>query len=141
MKHAGETSRPHVEHPSHPVKDAYLEPILFLAARMAKTDPANPPPEKPILDELAELLGLQDFQKLDSIRKMTEDKACSLLNNERSKKAALVTMALVLKVDTTGGEKPRAYFSKIREKLQAEAVAVPHNLDEHRHLVIEYLKD
>lgn len=135
-----ETRQP-VEHPEHAVRREFLEPILLLAERMVATDPLQPRPERSVVDRLAGLCGLRGFREQQSYRRLSEATACAQLTTERSRKGALVVLALALKSDTNGGEAARAYFSQVREWLGLEPIAVPANTEEHWGLALSYLRD
>jgi hypothetical protein len=130
-----------VEHPDRAVRGEFVEPILFLADRMAAQDPIQPPPAKSITERLAELLGLRGYREQASYRRLNDAVACDMLVTERARKGALVVASLVLKADTDGGENAKAYFSGLRERLGLEMIVVPTSIEEHLGLALEYLRD
>lgn len=130
-----------VEQPDHAVRSEFLEPILFLAERMAAIDPIQPRPDKPMVDRLAELVGVRGFRDQQAYRRLSESHACELLSTDRARKAALVVLSLVLKTDSGGSEAAKARFSELRERLGMDPITVPANTDEHLGLALDYLRD
>ena len=129
----------HVEKPAHPVPRGYFEPIFYLMTRMEASERKHPAPEKKALEDLAVVMGIEGYKDKRWFRDLNEDKACERMDLETAKRATLVILAYVLKVDTTGGDAPKAYFSKVRKKIGADPVAVPAELGEHRELILKYL--
>ena len=136
-----DTPRRTIHHPDRPVRAEYLEPLLFLADRMATRDARQPPPERSMVDRLAEMAGAGNLRDSDGYRRLSVATACDRLATERARMGALVILALVMKSDTQGGESARAYFSEIRERLGMDAIAVPAAIEEHLGLALEYLRD
>jgi hypothetical protein len=136
-----ELPRQSVEHPDRAVRSEFVEPILYLAARLAARHPVRPAPEHPMVERLAELAGQRGFQERSSFRELSEASACARLVPERCRKGALVVLALVHKTDTDGGEAARAEFTRLRERLGLHAIAVPAGIEEHLALALEYLRD
>lgn len=135
-----ETAYRKAERPPHAVARRHLEPILFLADRLTGIAPGEPEGQ-PEVQELADLVGLHDYRAQNAFKELSERRACEALDSDLARKAALVTLALVLKTDTDRGDKANAYFQKIREALDVGPVAVPTDLAEHRALVHNYLRD
>ena len=129
----------HVERPTHPIPRKYVEPILYLAERMGNQDKLVPAPGKRIVDELAEALQMKDFRRQPWFRSFNEARAAELLDLETVKVAALVVLTLVMKQDTTRGDNAKAFFSKTRQALGVEPIAVPADLDAHRDLAFRFL--
>ena len=125
--------------PNHPVPRKYHEPILFLADRMGQHDRIPQPVGQRVVDELAERIGAADFRRQPWFRQMDERKAVSLLDLETSKRAALVVLSLVLKLDTSRGEAAKKYFTRVREMMGAEPIAVPADVAEHKVIATSYL--
>lgn len=141
MSQAGSATRHAVEHPDHAVRNEFVEPILYLADRMAVHDVANPPPAKPMADRLAELCGMSGYREQQSYRRLNDALVCEQLSTDRARKGALVVLALVLKTDTGGGPPAKDYFTQVRERLGVEPIAVPADTEEHLRLALEYLRD
>ncbi len=130
-----------VIHPARPVSRRTAEPILYLADRMAAADQEPVPRELRIVDMVADACGLPTFRHQPWFREMTETAALQRLSTELAQRAALVTLALVLKADVKRKPSEHAYFTHIREALGAPPVTVPVDLEEHRRLVLQYFVD
>ena len=130
-----------IEYPQHAVRSECVEPILYLAERMAAYDPTTPPPPQPMVERLAELAGQRGFRGQASFRRLSEDTACALLITEWARKGALVAVSLVMKADTTAGPAARAHLTRLRERLGCAPIAVPAKLEEHLALALAYLRD
>jgi hypothetical protein len=139
MNPSGQTVQRHLEMPTHAVPRKYIEPIMYLAERMSQQDKLVPAPGKRIVDELAEALRIKDFRRQPWFRSLNDQRACSLIDMESIKRAALVVLALVLKADTTRGDAAKAYFTRIRELLGVDAVSAPAELEAHKDLVLRHL--
>ena len=139
MNVSGQSIQRHVDKPTHALPRKYIEPILYLAERMSNQDKLVPAPGKRMVDQLAEALQIKDFRRQPWFRGMNEQRACELIDLETVKRGALVVISLVLKVDTTRGETAKAYFTKLREMLGTEPIAVPADLDAHHDLALRYL--
>ncbi len=139
MSHVQHDPR-HIPRPDHAVRNAFLEPILFLGDLMAATVGNRAEGERTV-DRLGEFCAVTGFRGQQSYQRLTEDAACEMLSNERARTAALVVLALVLKTDSDGGEEAKAFFSRIREKLGQEPIAVPSHHDEHLGLALQFLRD
>lgn len=130
-----------VDHPNHPLPRSFVEPIIFLAEQMAKKDRILPPPKPRMVDQLADAVGLDPEQRRRWFHDLDDDKACEKIDLESAKRGALVVLALVLKMDTNGGEEAQKYFTSIRKKLEMDSITVPADLEEHKELALEYLSD
>lgn len=130
-----------IHHPDHAVRAEHIEPILYLADRMATRNPMKPAPEKRMTDRLAEVAGAGNFRAHESYRRLTDAEACDRLNTQRACLGALVVLSLVMKTETEGGEAARGFFSDIRERLGMDPIAVPASVEEHFGLAMEYLRD
>ena len=139
MNVSGPSVQKHIAWPTHAVPRKYMEPILYLAERMTQQDKIMPPPAHRVVDELAEKLRMKDFRRQPWFRGMNDQTACRLIDMETVKRGTLVLLTLVMKVDTTRGENAKAYFTRIREMLDADAIAVPADLEQHRELVTRYM--
>ena len=139
MNVTGQGVQKHIERPNHPVPRKYVEPILYLAERMSNQDKLVPAPGKRIVDELAEALLMKDFRRQPWFRSLNEQRACEMLDLETVKLAALVVLTLVMKVDTTRGDAAKAFFSKTRQALGMEPLAVPAEPDVHKDLAFRFL--
>lgn len=134
----GESSSKVIE-PARALPSKYLEPIMYLADRMATADKKMVTKERSVIDDLAEAIHKKNFRSDRSYMDLNEDKACSLLNIEVAKRAALVVMTLVLKADHKRVDAEHAYFRKIRGKLGTDPVIVPVDLAAHKTLALKYL--
>lgn len=130
-----------VLHPPRHLVPQYVEPIMYLAERMAAQDPRDDlPAGMRTVDELTRTVKLEDIRRRNPAgRVMDERRACSMLDQKWAKMGALVVLALVMKQDTQRGPAAKAFFSRVRELLGADPVAVPHDLEEHKRLVMDYL--
>jgi hypothetical protein len=127
--------------PGRPVSRRTAEPILYLADRMASADQEAVPRELRAVDMVADACGLPTFRHQPWFREMTETAALGRLNTDLAKRAALVTLALVLKSDAKRKPSEHAFFRRIRESLGAPPITVPVDLEEHRRLVLAYFQD
>ena len=125
--------------PARPLAKKYLEPIMYLADRMAFADKNVVVKERSVIDVLAEAANKKNFRTERSFMDLDEDKACAMLDVDAAKRGALVVMALVLKVDKKRLDTEHAYFRKIRGKLGTDAVTVPVDLAAHQKLALKYL--
>ena len=141
MNNAGQAVQKHVTRPNHPIPRKYVEPILYLADRMGQQDRLQPPPAKRVLDELAELVNAKDFRRQPWYRQMNERKAVEMLDLETTKRAALVVMSLVMKLETTRGDAAKQFFTRVREMMGAEAISVPSDVAEHRDIAFGFMVD
>lgn len=141
MNTAGQAVQKHISRPNHPVPRRYVQPILYLADRMGQQDRLQPPPAKKVVDELAEMVKEKDFRRQPWYRQLNERKAVEMLDLETTKRAALVVMSLVMKLDTQRGDAAKQFFTRVREMMGAEAISVPMDVDEHRDIAIGYLVD
>jgi hypothetical protein len=139
MDTPGHAVQKHIERPTHPIPRKYVEPVMYLAERMSMQDKLVPAPGKRMIDQFAEALQIKDFRRQPWFRAMNDQRACELLDLETVKLGTLVVMTLVMKVDTTRGEGAKAYFSKVRQMLGMEPIAVPAELDQHTALAFGYL--
>ena len=139
MSGAEEENSNNVIEPERALPSKYLEPIMYLADRMATADKKMVTKERSVIDDLAEAVKKKSFRHERSFMDLNEDKACSLLNIEVAKRAALVVMTLVLKADHQRVDAEHAYFRKIRGKLGTDPVIVPVDLAAHKSLAMKYL--
>ena len=135
-------SKSHKLSPSNrPIRHYHLEPILFLADRMAKLGSGMDIGSRQMVDKLARLLGMAEFRQQDWYRTMTDQRACTILNREWARKGALVTLALVRKRVGREGRKAGEYFTRIRRLLGEEPISVPADPAAHLSLALDYLRD
>jgi hypothetical protein len=139
MNVSGQSVQRHIEQPTHPLPRKYIEPIMYLAERMSQQDKLVPAPSPRMVDRLAEALQLKDFRRAPWFRGFNEQRACEAIDMETVKRGTLVVLTLVLKADTTRGEHAKAWFSKVREMLGTDAIAVPAELEAHLDLALRYL--
>lgn len=129
----------HIAWPSHPIPRKYIEPILYLAERMSQQDKISPAEGPRMVDQIAAALKVKEFRRQPWFRGMNEQRACAQIDLETVKRGTLAVLSLVMKCDTTRGENAKAYFTKVREMLEQDPIAVPAELDAHRDLVMRYL--
>ena len=122
------SSRP----PAKPLPKKYLPAILYLADRMSAIDKDVVSKERSLIFQLAEFANMSDFRSKREFMDMDEEKACTILDIEVARHAALVVMALILKADGLRKPEEHNYFRKIREKLGAASVSVPVELEAHK---------
>lgn len=139
MNNAGEVLRKHADWPQQPVPRKYVNAMLYLADRMSQHDRLQPPPGKRAVDELAEMVGAKDFRRQQWYRHMSDRQAIEALDLATVKRATLVVMSLVMKVDTNRGETARQFFTRVRESMGADPISVPSDVEEHRQLAVSYL--
>lgn len=130
-----------VERPAHPIPRRYIEPIIYLAHRMAIMDKLSPPPEARMVDQLTEISHLENPKTQQWFRNLNDNVACEKLDLDTVKRGALVILCLVMKADTKMEDEAKGYFSKIRELLEAEPVTVPVELEDHKKLAVSYLRE
>ena len=128
-----------VMEPSKPLPRKYVEPILYLADRMASADKEIAPKERHIIDDLAQAANRKGFRDERWFRTLTEEAACKALDIEIAKRGALVVLALVLKADSARKPEEHQLFTRIRTKLEAPPVTVPLELDSHKKLALKYI--
>lgn len=133
---AGESN---VIEPARALPSKYVEPIMYLADRMATADKKVVSKERSIIDVLAEAVNKKGFRNERSFMDLNEDKACAVLDVEPAKRGALVVMALVLKADHQRVDAEHDYFHKIRGKLGSAPITVPVDLEAHKTLALKYL--
>ena len=138
MQEFGGTSG--IIHPPQPLPRKYIEPILFLAERMSMADGMMVPKERRMIENLAEAAGTADFRENRGYSNLTERQACAMLDEEEAKVGALVVISLVLKADVERKAVEQDFFHKIRNLLEAEPVTVPIELEAHKQLALQYLK-
>lgn len=132
-------SESNVIEPTRALPSKYVEPIMYLADRMASADKKTVSKERSIIDVLAEAVNRTGFRTERTFMELDEDKACSILDVVPAKRCALVVMALVLKSDHQRVDAEHQYFHKIREKLGTDPVVVPLDLEAHKQLALKYL--
>ena len=127
-------------HPPQPLPRKYIEPILYLAERMSMADGMMVPKERRMIEILAEAAGTADFREKHGYPTLTERQACEMLDDDTAKVAALVVISLVLKSDVQRKPVEQEFFHKIRNLLEAEPVTVPIELEAHKQLALQYVK-
>lgn len=127
-------------HPPQPLPRKYIEPILYLAERMSMADGMMVPKERRMIETLAEAAGTADFREKHGYPNLTERQACEMLDEEAAKMGALVVISLVLKSDVQRKAVEQEFFHKIRTLLEAEPVTVPVELEAHKQLALQYVK-
>ena len=125
--------------PAKALPKKYVDPILYLADRMASVDKNVVIKEVSIIEILAEAANKKDFRHERSYRDFTQESACAMLNIEAAKRGALVVLSLVLKADQSRLDTEHEYFTKIRTLLGSDPVAVPIDLESHKQLALKYL--
>ncbi len=129
----------HVVHPARALHRKYVEPILFLAERMASVDNQIAAAERRTVDELAAKAHMPDFRTKVWFREMKDSDACAKLDIDVAKMGALVVLTLVLKSDSKKKAQEFSYFTRIRTRLGAQPIAVPADYHEHMKLALQYL--
>ena len=127
-------------HPPQPLPRKFIEPILYLAERMSLADGMMVPTERRMIEVLAEAAGTPDFREKHGYPTLTERQACEMLDEEAAKVGALVVISLVLKTDVQRKVVEQEFFHKIRNLLEAEPVTVPVELEAHKQLALQYVK-
>ena len=125
--------------PEQPLPRKYLQSILYLADRMSEADGNVVPLERRMIEALAEAADMKDFRNDNDYRRLSEFKACSMLDIEEAKAAALVVISLVMKSDYINRDEELSFFSKIRGMLKCEPVSVPTDLQAHKELAMKFL--
>ena len=128
-----------VVHPARPLHRKYVEPILYLADRMAESDKELAAAERRMIDFLAEKSKQKDFRRQKWYRELSDKSACDRLDIDAAKLGALVVLTLVLKADVKKKAEEHTYFTRIRTQLGAPPIVVPADLEAHRRLALEYL--
>jgi hypothetical protein len=139
MNPSGQAVQRHTERPTHAVPRKYIEPMMYLAERMSMQDKIVPAPGRRMVDQFADMLRLKDFRRQPWFRSMSDERACELIDLDTVKRATLVVLALVMKVDTTRGDAAKAYFTRIREAMGMDSIAVPADLETHKELAERHL--
>jgi hypothetical protein len=128
-----------VIHPARPLHRKYVEPILYLADRMAESDKELAAAERRMIDFLAEKTKQKDFRRQKWYRDLSDKTACERLEIDAAKLGCLVVLTLVLKADVKKKPEEHGYFSKIRTQLGAPPIVVPSDIEAHKRLALEYL--
>ncbi|HEX9719786.1 MAG TPA: hypothetical protein VGA59_08645 [Ramlibacter sp.] len=139
MNQTGQATLRHSERPTHAVPRKYIEPIMYLAERMSMQDKLVPAPGRRVVDQLAEALHMKDFRRQPWFRSMSDQHACELIDLETVKRATLIVIALVMKGDTARGDAAKAYFTRVRELMGVDSIAVPADMDAHMDLTLRHL--
>jgi hypothetical protein len=129
----------HANRPSHALPRKYVEPILYLAHRMATLEKAAG--KQSLAQHLATAAGISDYRTQHWFHALNDRRACELLETETAKRAALIVLALISKAEFDSDEPHRAYFSKIRDLFGAEPISIPKDVEEHKRLALAYLVD
>jgi len=125
--------------PARKLHTKYIEPILYLADRMARSDKEVAASERHTVDALAAKAGQKGFRTKAWFRDLDDDTACQRLDIDAAKRGCLVVLTLVLKVDLKKRPEEHDYFHKLRVKLGADPIIVPVDLEEHRKLAHKYI--
>jgi hypothetical protein len=128
-----------VIHPARPLHRKYVEPILYLADRMAESDKELAAAERRMVDFLADNAREKDFRRQKWYRDLSDKVACERLDIDAAKLGALVVLTLVLKSDVKKRPEEHTYFTRIRSQLGAPPIVVPVDLEAHRKLALEYI--
>lgn len=128
-----------IDAPEQPLPRKYLQSILFLADRMSEADGNVVPRERIMIEALAEAADMKHFRQETDYRHLSEYRACSMLDIEEAKAAALVVISLVMKADKINRQEKLAFFSKIRSLLKADPISVPTDLQAHKELALKFL--
>jgi len=125
--------------PTKAIPSKFVEPILYLAEKMARTGALDEMSNTRMVDKLAALVGVVGVRKQRWYREYNERKACEKLDIDTAKTAALVVLTLVMKVDTDMSEAPKSFFSRMRKMMNCDPIAVPSSLEEHVNLAAKFL--
>lgn len=124
---------------SHTIPRRYIEPILYLADRMARMGSDDPAPRR-VVDELAKAAGEPTFRQGPDFRAMNDQKACDAIDLSSAQTGALVVLALVLKAHPDRPEAGKEFFGKVRTMMGCEPVKVPAEFEAHKRLAIDYVE-
>jgi hypothetical protein len=130
----------HHRPPNRALPRKYVEPVLYLADRMAGMGPAAHK-DRAMLNALAESAGMKDYERQQWFRELNDQRATQRLDVEVAKRGALVVLALLIKADPHAGDAHRNYFTKVRTLLGAEPITVPADLEDHKRLALGFLRD
>ena len=128
-----------VIHPARPLHRKYVEPILYLADRMAESDNELAAAERRMVDFLAANAKEKDFRRQKWYRELSDKSACERLDIDAAKLGALVVLTLVLKSDIKKKPEEHSYFTRIRTQLGAPPIVVPVDIEAHRKLALQYI--
>lgn len=128
-----------VIHPPRPLHHKYLEPILYLAERMARSDKELAAAERRVVDVLARQAHMKDFRTKPWYRELNDDSACKKLDIDAAKRGCLVVLTLVLKADVKKKPEEHEYFHRLRMMLGADPIVVPVDYEQHKKLALEYV--
>ena len=128
-----------IKAPEQPLPRKYLQSILYLADRMAEADGTVVAKERRMIESLAEAARMQDFRNETSYHQLNDLRACSALDMEEAKSAALVVISLVMKANAENRDEKLEYFRKVRGLLHCEPITVPTDLYAHKELALKYL--
>jgi hypothetical protein len=125
--------------PEQPLPRKYLQSILYLADRMAEADGNVVAKERRMIESLAEAAHMIDFRNDSSYRQLSDFRACTALDMEEAKSAALVVISLVMKTNTINRDEKLEYFRKVRAMLHCDPITVPTDMLAHKELALKYL--
>ena len=141
MENENAEPKSNIHQPSRPLSRKSVEPILYLADKMASSDQDAVPRENRMIDILADSAGVPTFRHQPWFRDMTEEGALNRINTEMAKRATMVVLALILKADVKRKPSEHEYFTYVRERLGSDPITVPVDLDEHKKLALKYFMD
>lgn len=141
MEPEANEKRSNVLHPPRPLSRVTLQPILYLADRMAAADNEVRPRETRMVDLLAEAALMTGFRHQDWYKQLNEEKALARIQTEQAKLGCLVVLTLLLKADGKRRPEESVYFTRIRTALGAPPITVPVELEAHKALALEYVRD
>ena len=128
-----------IDAPEQPLPRKYLQSILYLADRMAAADGNVVAKERRMIESLAEAAHMMDFRNDSSYRQLNDHRACSTLDLEEAKSAALVVISLVMKANAVNRGEKLEYFRKVRGMLHCDPITVPTDMHAHKELALKYL--
>lgn len=125
--------------PEQPLPRKYLQSILYLADRMAAADGEVVAKERRMIESLAEAAHMMDFRNDTTYRQLSDLRACSVLDMEEAKAAALVVISLVMKANTINRDEKLEFFRKVRGMLHCDPITVPTDMLAHKELALKYM--
>ena len=126
--------------PMPPAPERHLLALLYFCEGMSRSDGRVALEEREMVRMLAQMARLPDYRADPWFQALDEDTACAMLDNDLVRHATLVCMTLVLKADRVRRPEEHAYFTRMRQRLGAEPIRVPINLERHKYSALSNVR-
>ncbi len=115
-------------------------PILFLLDRMTEKADAILPRSNRLVEQIADVAGMQCFRRQPEWRQMTEQGALRMIKTPLAKRAAMVVLMLLLKTAFQDSTRQQQQALALRHHINAEPVCVPVDTATHQRLAFAYFR-